>query len=98
MRCRGISQQDPLPGLATRGWPSDGHPSGWQPFAKPKRLSLLYLDAAAEYWGAWAERLEREGRIGPGGLVEADLAGVPEFDDLDEFRSKLEAAGVPFKE
>jgi hypothetical protein len=71
---------------------------GLEPPAKPRALSLLYWEAACGYWGPIAERLASECDLGPEGLTEEHLDGIPEFATMDEYRARLIETGVPFRE
>ncbi len=64
--------------------------------AKPRRLSHLYWDACADYWGPIMECLEAENDLGEEGITEAELVGVGDFMDISEFRARCDREGVPY--
>ena len=63
----------------------------------PKLLDL-YLEAQAAYWGPIVDNLVEDGRIDPEfGVQPADLAGIPEFEPLEEFEAALQARGIVYR-
>lgn len=67
------------------------------PLPKPRKLADLYTEAQCAYYGPILGRLEREGRIGPGGVTEDDLAGLPAYMNIERFVLDLRERGVEFR-
>lgn len=70
---------------------------GFEPPVKPRQLHLLYWEAFANHWAPIVERIASERELGPEGITERDLAGVPDWLDLDEFRRQCDERGVPYR-
>lgn len=65
--------------------------------ARPPKLSDLYYQAQADFYGPIMEEMARTEAVGDDGLTEEQVGRMSPFMDVDEFKARLDKAGTPYR-